>query len=390
MNLRKLTLKYMGWCPGVKAAAEFTRQGSPPRALVYRVLVISSLALVLGVAVVSDYAQSTSPLVHLAHYEDVTGDAIIPYIDPEGTALGGLDHLGADIVNVTLYSLKKSDELTVTARLNGKGRGDPTIDVNRTRIHFEFDRDVLGGYGILYYNGEGRAGGWRDGRRYDAVTEVQWINDNEARYVFKGLRGMTIDWVTVTTERRYLEEAEVEYWPYLLQQLDTLTIEDYMMSRGTRETVTDATNQLYPLFNASMIGADIHEVDVYRKGRRLNVTVTMEEPKIAKVPLPSTFQDFYSDIAGTRCDVSVHMRDDMFWQNVVTCASYSWIEQGRKYCITFDIGELHGLENVDVIEVVTCAQFFPTVSGEIVDGGLNMWWYFDVIAVPFNEGDREP
>ena len=390
MNFRKIILKYMGWCPGVKAAAEFTKQGSPQRALVYRVLVISSLALVLGVAVVSDYAQSTSPLVHLAHYEDVTGDAIIPYIDPEGTALGGLDHLGTDIVNVTLYSPKKSDELTVTARLNGKGRGDPTIDMNCTRIHFEFDRDVLGGFGILYYNGEGQARGWRDERGYDAVTEVQWINDNEARYVFKGLRGMTIDRVTVTTERWYREEAETNYWPHLVQQLDKLTIKEYMMSRGTRETVTDATNQLYPLFNASMIGADIHEVDVYRKGKRLNVTVTMEEPKMAEVPMPSTFYDSYTNTPGTRCDVSVHMRDDMLWHNIASCASYSWIEPGRKYCITFDLGELHGLENVDIIEVVTCAQFFSTVSGEIVDGGLGTWWYFDVIAIPFNEGGGEP
>jgi len=389
MNLRKLTLRYMGWCPGVKAAVEFTKQGSPPRALVYQVLVISSLVLVIGVAIVSDYVQSTSPLVHLAHYEDVIGDPIIPQIDLGGTAPGGLEHLGADIVCVTLYSPKRSDELIVTACLNGKGRSDPTIDVNRTRTYFEFKSGVLGGYGILYYTGERWAGGWRDGKGYDAVTDVRWINDNEVEYTFKGLRGMMIEWVTITTERWYREEAEVKYWPHIVQQLDKLTIEGYMMSQGTRETVTDATNQLYPLFNASMIGADIHEVDVYRKGRRLNVTVTIEEPGTTEYPMPSTFHDYYSN-TGTRCDVSVHMRDDMFWQNIATCTSDGWIEPGRRYFITFDIGELHELENVDIIEVVTCAQFFSTVSGEIVDSGHSMWWYFDVIAVPFHGGGREP
>ena len=74
----------------------------------------------------------------------------------------------------------------------------------------------------------------------------------------------------------------------------------------------------------------------------------------------------------------------MFWAGRCESVACGWREEGKQWYIVFPIGGLKGLEDVDIIEVVTFAGFFSRVDGEIVDGGFDMWWFFDVCRFPLH------
>lgn len=382
MNLRALTRKYLGWCPGVEAATNFNTQELPSRESFYQIL-YSTLAVIVIIGGVIAYTRYLDPIVHLAHYEDPIGDSVIPHIDPAGNAPGGAEYLGADILNVTLDSPTGSDKLMITVVLNGLGKADPTIDKNITRLNLEF-RGSIYGHITLYYNGDYGSGIYRGNEQDIQNVTYEWVNNNTVKFTIEELPHTVLHTeISIATQRWYRDAAETPYRTRLVQCLDKLVYDDYVISGGGSKTITDATNQLYPLLNASMPGVDIQSVDVYRRGNILNVTVTLYKPELNCVSIPSTFRD-YRDRTAPRIDVSIHSMDEMHWHNIATCISDDWIVPWESYYMTFDIVSLRGIDNVDVIRVETTAQFFPTISGEIVDGGHSMWWYFDVVSVPFN------
>jgi hypothetical protein len=75
------------------------------------------------------------------HVECPVEDAVIPKLSIVGASMGGIDHLGADMTNVTVYLPKDSNEVWVTVRLNGLGRADPTIEKNSTWVRVNIFSD---------------------------------------------------------------------------------------------------------------------------------------------------------------------------------------------------------------------------------------------------------
>lgn len=315
----------------------------------------------------------------IANFEDVVGDQIAPNVDINGTAIGGLSYEGADILKATVYSPLFSDKLTITVYLNGNGRGDHTIDNNRTRVYISLWSDKLRCYGYLYYDGHGLARCYKihGNGPYDSTEKIQWINDNVAKLTFKGLPHFMNAEVKVLTERLYTEEAGTKNKPLIRQELDKLVIKEYVMSLGRTITLLDLTKQLSPLYNSTMKGMDIQTVDVYRCEEYLNITVTLSDPGITDKSIPPTFE-------GRECTVGVRMKEQNYVASTKKSVSYGWIKQGKQYCIVFNIAELGGLSNVGAIEVETRDGYIrSTVDGNIVDNQETMRWVFDVCYFSF-------
>lgn len=112
MNLRKITLRYMGWCPGVKAASRFLPDGEIPSTQVAMMLALASMISLSGYHI-TNMALST---VGFPSY----GDISITYDNPILAARGNEIYL-AGIVNTgdtldfgtryTLYLAKMSIEV---------------------------------------------------------------------------------------------------------------------------------------------------------------------------------------------------------------------------------------------------------------------------------------
>lgn len=90
---------------------------------------------------VNSQAKQEDESINLLHVECPVGDAVIPKLSIVGASMGGIDHLGADITNVTVYLPKDSNEVWVTVRLNGLGRADPTIEKNSTWVRVNIFSD---------------------------------------------------------------------------------------------------------------------------------------------------------------------------------------------------------------------------------------------------------
>lgn len=73
MNFRKITLKYMGWCPGIEAAARFIPDKEIPRTHVY--ILISIAALGVGVPYLLFFEPEPSPAWIIA---DISGSQTSP------------------------------------------------------------------------------------------------------------------------------------------------------------------------------------------------------------------------------------------------------------------------------------------------------------------------
>ena len=327
-----------------------------------------------------------SQWIHIAHFEDNVGDQVAPFIDPNGSAIGGLSYKGADILNVSVYSPLFSKKLILTIYLNGNGRGDPTIDKNRTRVHVEFKGkrlwSRLNGFMILYYDGNG-FGRCRhiDGiiKDYDVIyvpsERLQWIGDNVVKVIYEGLpRWAKIDRIEVNTEIWYREESETEDKPHILHVLDNLAIKDYVTSLGRPITQLDLSKQLSPASGSTMSGMDIQTVDIYRGGEYLNITVILSDPGFTDKSIPPTFDH-------RQCLVEVRMKENIWaCQYSKQCVSSGWIDPGKRYSIVFNISDLGGIRNPDIIHVIARAGSFSIVDGKIADGGFGMWWFFDVCS----------
>lgn len=347
---------------------------------------VSAVALILlvllsqGSAIVAYFFPTPSEWTCIAHYEDLVGDQIAPNVDINGTALGGLDYEGADILNVTLYSPLNSDELTVTLYMKGKGRAYPTIDKSRTRVQIIFRGEGLSGMAILFYDGEGFAKCTSGPIEYDNIQtpseRLQWISDNVVKVTYKGLpQGISLHSVMVDTQIYYIEKEDTLYKAFVVQELDGLVIEDYNLSSGKISTLQDLSKQLSPLYNSTMRGLDIQTVDVYRRGKYLNITVTLSDLGINDSSIPPTFRNI-------RCILKLLLKS-YIWVGNEKSTSYGWRESGNQWYIVFNLADLGGLKNVIAVKVRTRVDFYSMVDGEIVDRGSSIWWNLDVCGFPF-------
>jgi len=341
------------------------------------VIIIFLFLLSQGTAIIAYFSPTPSEWKHIAHYEDPVGDHMSPSVDINGTALGGVNYEGADIINVSMYSPVNSNELTLTVCLKNKGRADSTMDENNTRVMIWFGGDKWGGYAYLYYNGWrgfGVCSNLTDGYEYDIIrppTErLQWASDNVMKVTFKGLpQGVVLSYLRVETGMEYVEETETEYGALILRDLDNLLIEnyDYDLSSGETVTLQDLSKQLSPLFNSTMRGMDIQMVDVYRRGKYVSITVALSDLGINDSSIPSTFKI-------DRRIVTVQLKEKKPTSGPMT---YEWNDLGNCCNVTFNLDDYGGLENVQVIKIDTFAKFYPMLDGEIVDGGYSLRWIFD-------------
>lgn len=347
------------------------------KVVVSAAIIIFLVMLTQGGAIITYFSPTPSEWKHIAHYEDPVGDHMSPSVDINGTALGGVNYEGADIINVSMYSPVNSNELTLTVCLKNKGRADSTMDENNTRVMIWFGGDKWGGYAYLYYNGWrgfGVCSNLTDGYEYDIIrppTErLQWASDNVMKVTFKGLpQGVVLSYLRVETGMEYVEETETEYGALILRDLDNLLIEnyDYDLSSGETVTLQDLSKQLSPLFNSTMRGMDIQMVDVYRRGKYVSITVALSDLGINDSSIPSTFKI-------DRRIVTVQLKEKKPTSGPMT---YEWNDLGNCCNVTFNLDDYGGLENVQVIKIDTFAKFYPMLDGEIVDGGYSLRWKFD-------------
>lgn len=298
----------------------------------------------------------------LGHYEDQEGDQIAPYLSSEGVALGGLSYIGTDILNVTLSSPFLSDELIVTVQLNGSGISDPTIDKDNTVLDIDYSYLMSESYrGARYtYSGQSRRGGDHSYRT---------LGDNLLEITFDKLPLLgVLDEIRVST---YLQTDAGELY------LDTLKIRGFSLGRGRTLSVIDSSKHYAPLTGSIMSGMDIKDVDLYRSGDQLVVTVNFSDSMVFDDSIPNSSDYRICDIRFTRGGYSVHPDR----------TSSGLYDEGNRYIAIYDLSDLSKTEDLSSYEVkIKTRARFPT----IIDTTTETWeetsfaWYFDTFSIPFN------
>jgi len=129
MNLRKITLRYMGWCPGVKSAARFI----PERDISSKIFLLSAVAFVSIIA----YSGYTIAQYYLRPPE--TGPLMVTIYDkkdPEGTLVTYPDDMFDESFN---YSELKDKRIEFNIRFE---KDFSKIGGSKTLLEFENLDDV--------------------------------------------------------------------------------------------------------------------------------------------------------------------------------------------------------------------------------------------------------
>jgi len=284
----------------------------------------------------------------IAQHSDPAGDHVAPNIMKHGVAVGGSDHIGADILNVTLHSSFLSGELTIIVCLNGTGRNDPTIDQDRTQLEVYFGGMRVEGWASIYYNGEcyGLCQDYWSKQPLGDFT-YDWTNPCRVNIYFKKLPLADIINIGISTVRDYYEDdsgSSVQ----IHQAIDRLRIGSFGLSRGIALTSLDFSKQISPLYGSSMAGMDIVKVDVYRGGNYLNVTVRLSDE--------GWFDDTISDTMRRRCSVWFERESGryVYPEDV----AMGWTNNGTVWCRVVDIGSIQESDNpISSIEVKSSVSY---------------------------------
>ena len=166
MNMRKITLRYMGWCPGVKAASRFLPDSEIPSTQVATMLALASMISLTGYYITNTALKT----VGIPSYGDISVTYDNPILAVRGNEiyLAGIVNMGDTLDFGTRYML-------YLAKMSLEGEVSDAVTLVDTQLHLNYDMLVT-----------------KDGRFYLAYTQNAWTEVPKKLFVLESNDGR--DW----------------------------------------------------------------------------------------------------------------------------------------------------------------------------------------------------